>query len=132
MSFTDNQNNPKGFGSSNQRRKGAGKEVAPNGQPIDRQFATEMASELGAINGRVPQEAKKRITAVRRVFPNSGAITDVQFDDGTTATIEQAIAMAEADVIAGVNTGVNVEGEKTLRSNRDDDPTNNLSNLPTF
>lgn len=75
---------------------------------------------------------KKTIVAVRK--NGDGDIMEVKFDDGETADIEQAIQMAEQDLIENVNTGA-TRGEnkhKTLRSNRDDDTSNNLDNLPTF
>ncbi|MDF2534360.1 MAG: hypothetical protein K0R18_517 [Bacillales bacterium] len=75
---------------------------------------------------------KLKITAVRK--DGRGDITEVQFQNGETASIEQAIQMAEQDLIEDVNTGA-TRGEdkhKTLRSYPDGDPTNNLDNLPTF
>lgn len=74
---------------------------------------------------------KLHIVAVRK---DDGNITEVKFQNGQTATIEQAIEMAEQDQIEDVNTG-STRGEnkhKTLRSYPDGDPSNNLDNLPTF
>lgn len=74
----------------------------------------------------------KDITAVRK--NGDGDIQEVQFNDGTTASIEQAIQMAENGLINNVNTGA-TRGEnshKTLRSDPDGDPSNNLDNLPSF
>lgn len=72
---------------------------------------------------------KKRIVAVRK---NNGRIEAVKFQDGTTATIDQAIQMAEQGLIEDANVGRNRQGEKTLRSYPDGDPSNNLDNLPLF
>jgi hypothetical protein len=100
----------------------------PNGQPV--QYGTFMRD--GTQYGRGPHTIdpnKKIITAVRY---SDGGISAVRFQDGSTADIAQAIAMAEADLIEDVNTGKNREGQKTLRSYPDGDPSNNLSNLPRF
>jgi hypothetical protein len=100
----------------------------PDGLPV--QFGTFMRD--GTQYGKGPHTIdpnKKIITAVRY---GDGGISAVQFQDGSTADIAQAIAMAEADLIEDVNTGKNREGQKTLRSYPDGDPSNNLSNLPRF
>jgi hypothetical protein len=76
--------------------------------------------------------SKKDIVAVRK--NSDGDIEEVKFHDGTTASVEQAIEMAEEDLINHVNTGA-TRGEnshKTLRSDPDGDPSNNLDNLPGF
>lgn len=75
---------------------------------------------------------KKDIVAVRK--NSDGDIEEVKFHDGTTASVEEAIQMAEEDLINHVNTGA-TRGEnshKTLRSDPDGDSSNNLDNLPTF
>ena len=59
-------------------------------------------------------------------------IKAVMLDDGTTHTIEEAIQMAKNEQLEGVNVGKDKLGRETLRSNPDGDPSNNLSNLPTF
>ncbi|MFE8701432.1 DUF3892 domain-containing protein [Cytobacillus sp. FJAT-54145] len=72
------------------------------------------------------------IVAVRK--NGEGNIEQVKFNNGEVADLETAIRMAEADQIANVNTGA-TRGDhphKTLRSNPDGDPTNNLDHLPTF
>jgi len=74
---------------------------------------------------------KKTIVAVNK---HHGNIQQVKFDTGEVVTVEQAIQMAEQDLINNVNTG-GTRGDhphKTLRSNPDGDPNNNLDNLPTF
>jgi hypothetical protein len=100
----------------------------PDGLPV--QFGTFMRD--GTQYGKGPHTIdpnKKIITAVRY---GDGGISAVRFQDGSVADIAQAIAMAEADLIEDVNTGKNREGQKTLRSYPDGDPSNNLSNLPRF
>jgi hypothetical protein len=99
-----------------------------NGQPV--QYGTFMRD--GTQYGKGPHTIdpnKKIISAVRY---SEGGISAVKFQDGSVADIAQAIAMAEADMIEDVNTGKNREGQKTLRSYPDGDPSNNLSNLPRF
>jgi lantibiotic modifying enzyme len=75
---------------------------------------------------------KLQIVAVRK--DNDGDISEVKFQNGETATIEQAIQMAEQDLIEDVNTGMTRgdDKHKTLRSYPDGDPSNNLGNLPSF
>lgn len=75
---------------------------------------------------------KLQIVAVRK--NGDGDITEVKFQNNQTATIEEAIQMAEMDKIEDVNTGT-TRGDnkhKTLRSYPDGDPSNNLDNLPNF
>lgn len=75
---------------------------------------------------------KLKIMAVRK--DNDGDISEVKFQNGQTVTIEEAIQMAEQDLIEDVNTGL-TRGDnphKTLRSYPDGDPSNNLSNLQDF
>ncbi|MNJ90072.1 hypothetical protein D3C87_76640 [compost metagenome] len=72
---------------------------------------------------------KLKIVAVKKDGRN---IQAVKFQNGEVADIQQAIQMAEQDLIEDVNTGSTRDGGKTLRSYPDGDPTNNLDNLPTF
>lgn len=72
-----------------------------------------------------------RITRVRYDGEET-QITDVMLDTGETVPISQAIEMCEHGRLEGVNVGATRNGFKTLRSNRDNDPTNNLSELPRF
>jgi len=72
------------------------------------------------------------IVAVRK--NGEGDLEQVKLNNGQVVDIQTAIQMAEQDQIANVNTG-STRGDnphKTLRSNPDGDPTNNLDNLPTF
>lgn len=73
---------------------------------------------------------KKTIVAVRR--NRDGDVLAVKFDDKSAVLIWEAIQMAERDEINNVNTGINRQGHKTLRSNRDEYEENNLSELPEF
>lgn len=75
---------------------------------------------------------KLKIVAVRK--DGDGDISEVKFQNGQTATVEEAIQMAEQDLIEDVNAG-STRGDnphKTLRSYPDGDPSNNLDNLPPF
>ncbi|TBL75254.1 DUF3892 domain-containing protein [Paenibacillus thalictri] len=99
-----------------------------NGQPI--QYGTFMRD--GTQYGKGPHTIDPNKAIIQAVHYDNGAIRAVQFQDGSIVDINQAIAMAEAGLIEDVNTGRNREGEKTLRSYPDGDPSNNLSNLPRF
>lgn len=81
------------------------------------------------VNFHDPQ--KKTIVAVHKLHGN---IKQVKFDTGEIVDIEQAIQMAEQGLINNVNTGATrgAHPHKTLRSNPDGDPSNNLDNLPEF
>jgi len=77
-------------------------------------------------------ENQLEIVAVRK--NGDGDLEQVKLNNGQVVDIQTAIQMAEANQIANVNTGA-TRGDhphKTLRSNPDGDPSNNLSNLPTF
>lgn len=71
-----------------------------------------------------------RITKVQE--DDNYDIKAVMLDDGSTHGIEEAISMAKSNQIEGVNVGKDKLGRDTLRSNPDDDTSNNLSNLPRF
>ncbi|AWD93004.1 hypothetical protein HSE3_gp052 [Bacillus phage vB_BceM-HSE3] len=58
--------------------------------------------------------------------------TAFQLSDGQVVNLDQAIQLVESDQIEDMNTGVNREGEKFLRSYPDGDSSNNLNNLPRF
>ncbi|UMZ73788.1 DUF3892 domain-containing protein [Natranaerofaba carboxydovora] len=61
-----------------------------------------------------------------------GNIVQVMLNDGRIFDISTVIEMAESGLIENVNTGATRNGEKTLRSDPDKDPDNNLDNLPRF
>ena len=71
-----------------------------------------------------------KIVQVRK--GQDGDITHVGFSDGSTASIEQAIGMARQNQIENVIIGKTRNGEETLRSQPNNTPDDNLSNLPTF
>ncbi|WJZ23477.1 DUF3892 domain-containing protein [Listeria phage LIS04] len=88
--------------------------------------------QVSALASDDPQFHSKQIVAVRKEGRN---ISAVQFQDGSTADIEEAIALAEEGYIEDVNTGTTRSSDgkqKTLRSYPDGDPSNNLDSLPTF
>ncbi|BFT72966.1 DUF3892 domain-containing protein [Paenibacillus sp. P36] len=99
-----------------------------NGQPT--QYGTFMRD--GTQYGAGPHTIDPNKAIIQAVHYGDGGIRSVQFQDGRIVDIADAIAMTEAGLIEDVNTGRNREGEKTLRSYPDGDPSNNLSNLPRF
>jgi hypothetical protein len=100
----------------------------PNGQPI--QFGTFMRD--GTQYGLGPHTIDPNKAIIQAVHYQNGAIAAVQFQNGSVVDIATAIGMAEAGLIEDVNTGRNREGQKTLRSYPDGEPSNNLSNMPKF
>lgn len=100
----------------------------PNGQPI--QYGTFMRD--GTQYGVGPHTIDPNKAMIQSVHYENGGISSVQFQDGRVVDIASAIAMTEAGLIEDVNTGQNRQGQKTLRSYPDGDPSNNLSNLPRF
>ncbi|MDQ1909638.1 DUF3892 domain-containing protein [Paenibacillus sp. GD4] len=100
----------------------------PNGQPL--QYGTFMRD--GTQYGAGPHTIDPNKLMVQAVHYENGGIAAVRFQDGSVADVATAIGMAEAGLIEDVNTGRNREGQKTLRSYPDGDPSNNLSNLPRF
>jgi hypothetical protein len=100
----------------------------PNGQPI--QYGTFMRD--GTQYGQGPHTIDPNKAVIRAVHYEGGGISAVQFQDGSVVDIASAIAMSESGLIEDSNTGRNREGQKTLRSYPDGDPSNNLSNLPRF
>ncbi|WP_246362093.1 DUF3892 domain-containing protein [Paenibacillus alba] len=99
-----------------------------NGQPT--QYGTFMRD--GTQYGAGPHTIDPNKAIIQAVHYGDGGISAVQFQDGRVVDIANAIAMTEAGYIEDVNIGRNREGEKTLRSYPDGDPSNNLSNLPRF
>lgn len=100
----------------------------PSGQPI--QYGTFMRD--GTQYGAGPHTIDPNKAMIQSVHYENGGISSVQFQDGRVVDIANAIAMTEAGLIEDVNTGQNRQGQKTLRSYPDGDPSNNLSNLPRF
>lgn len=86
----------------------------------------------GTQYGLGPHTIDPNKAIIQAVHYQNGAIAAVQFQNGAVVDIATAIGMAEAGMIEDVNTGRNREGQKTLRSYPDGDPSNNLSNLTRF
>lgn len=61
-----------------------------------------------------------------------GDITDVMMDNGNVYSIDEAVMMASDNLIDGVNVGRARNGREYLRSNPNDDESDNLDNLPEF
>lgn len=73
------------------------------------------------------------MTKITQVKKNQeGDITDVKLDNGSQATIQQAIDMAKNNQIEGVMVGKARNGRETLKSQPNNTPDDNLTNLPTF
>lgn len=70
-----------------------------------------------------------KIVATRQ--STSGEIMEVKLDDGTVMSRDQAVVAAEQGQIENVITAYR-DGTSYLRSVPDSDPSNNLSNLPSF
>jgi hypothetical protein len=73
---------------------------------------------------------KFKITQVRK--NDDGDITEIMLNDGSIYPLEQAINLARDNKLEGVNVGQSRNGTPFLRSNPDNDPNNNLDQLPTF
>lgn len=71
-----------------------------------------------------------KITKVRK--NSDGNIIEVMVDNGKKYSIAQAIQMAQKNQLEGVNVGAARDGSQTLRSNRSDSESDNLSKLPEF
>ncbi|MBD7912867.1 MULTISPECIES: DUF3892 domain-containing protein [Clostridium] len=61
-----------------------------------------------------------------------GDITDVMLENGNVYSIDEAIMMAKDHLIEGVNVGKSRNGREYLRSNPNDNESDNLDNKPTF
>lgn len=61
-----------------------------------------------------------------------GDITDVMMDNGNVYSIDEAIMMVSDHLVEGVNVGRARNGREYLRSNPNDDESDNLDNLPEF
>lgn len=74
--------------------------------------------------------SKSKISKVRK--NKDGDITEVMLQDGNVYSIEDAITMARANKLEGVNVGKAKNGRAFLRSNPNDQENDNLDNLDTF
>lgn len=70
------------------------------------------------------------IIAVRK--DGSGTILEYQLEDGSTISHEEAVSLVEAGELDGYNVATAKNGLKSIRSNPDGDPSNNLDSLPSF
>ncbi|TJY44572.1 DUF3892 domain-containing protein [Cohnella pontilimi] len=86
----------------------------------------------GTQYGAGPHTIDPNKAFIQAVRYQDGNIAAVMFQDGSVVDVATAIGMAEAGLIEDVNTGRNREGQKTLRSYPDGEPSNNLSRLPRF
>lgn len=70
------------------------------------------------------------IVAVRK--DESGTILQYQLDNGQVIDHQGAVNMVEAGELEGYNVSTARNGLKSIRSNPDGDPSNNLDSLPAF
>lgn len=70
------------------------------------------------------------VVAVRK--DDNGTITQYKLNDGQIIDHEQAVDMAGGGELDGCNITTARNGLKSIRSNPDGDPSNNLDNLPIF
>jgi hypothetical protein len=85
---------------------------------------------INKYKGDVTMNDKTKIVKVRK--NNQGDITDVMLQDGNVYAIEDAIMMAKDHRIEGVNVGKSRNGREYLRSNPNEDKSDNLDNISTF
>jgi hypothetical protein len=85
---------------------------------------------INKYKGDVTMNDKTKIVKVRK--NNQGDITDVMLQDGNVYAIEDAIMMAKDHRIEGVNVGKARNGREYLRSNPNEDKSDNLDNISTF
>jgi len=72
-------------------------------------------------------------TRIIKVKKNSdGDIIEVMFENGEVYPINEAIKMTKMGKIEGVNVGQAKNGRQFLRTNPNDDKSDNLDSLPTF
>ncbi len=71
-----------------------------------------------------------KVQAVRK--NENGTITDYKLEDGSVIGHSEAVRLVESGQLAGYNVATAKDGTKSIRSNRDGDPSNNLDNLPAF
>ncbi|WP_151734807.1 DUF3892 domain-containing protein ['Paenibacillus yunnanensis' Narsing Rao et al. 2020] len=75
-------------------------------------------------------DERERFTAVQR--NGDGDLERFQTSGGRVLDYQQALEEVKSGIIAGVNVFKGKDGEMYIRSDADGDPSNNLSQLPTF
>ena len=107
-----------------QKTTSIGSPVVEAGVPTNSGLATQHSSTGDVVD-------KYTIVAVHY---EGSVISEVQLNDGSIISADEAIKLVESNKIGGVNTGATrgTDPHKTLRSMPDGDPSNNLSNLPRF
>ena len=71
-----------------------------------------------------------RVNAVRK--DDTGTITEYKLDNGKVIAHEDAVSMVKSGELQGYDVTVAKDGRESIRTKPDGDPSNNLSNLPTF
>jgi hypothetical protein len=75
-------------------------------------------------------DTKETFIAVRK--NEDGDLAEFKTSSGRILQYEEALQQVQAGMIEGVNTFTGKDGETYIRSNPDDDRSNNLDSLPTF
>ncbi|WP_150268665.1 DUF3892 domain-containing protein [Paenibacillus tepidiphilus] len=76
------------------------------------------------------EDQRERFVAAER--GGDGDLTRFKTSSGRVLEYQQALEEVKAGTIAGVNVFKGKDGEMYIRSDADGDPSNNLSQLPTF
>lgn len=71
-----------------------------------------------------------KIVAVKK--DENGTIEQYKLDDNQVVNVNEAINMVKQNQIENCNVFTTRNGSEAIRSNRDEDKSNNLDNLPTF
>lgn len=71
-----------------------------------------------------------KVVATRK--DETGTITEYKLDNGQVVGHKQAVGLVESGKIEGCSITTAKNGVKSIRSNPDGSPDNNLDSLPTF
>ena len=71
-----------------------------------------------------------KIVAVKK--DENGTIEQYKLDNNQVVNVNEAIDMVKQNQIENCNVFTTRNGSEAIRSNRDEDKSNNLDNLPTF
>lgn len=71
-----------------------------------------------------------KIVAVKK--DENGTIEQYKLDNNQVVNVNEAINMVKQNQIENCNVFTTRNGSEAIRSNRDEDKSNNLDNLPTF
>jgi hypothetical protein len=71
-----------------------------------------------------------KIVAVKK--DDNGTIEQYKLDNNQVVNVNEAIEMVKQNQIENCNVFTTKSGSEAIRSNRDEDKSNNLDNLPSF